>query len=50
VIPIYHLYARSEEAMMLDAFGDEYREYGRRVPMWIPRLRRGVARVDSTPQ
>jgi protein-S-isoprenylcysteine O-methyltransferase Ste14 len=38
VIPSYHLYARSEEDMMLDAFGDEYREYLRRTPMWIPRV------------
>lgn len=37
VIPSYHLYARSEEEMMLDAFGDEYREYRLRTPMWIPR-------------
>lgn len=38
VIPSYHLYARSEEEMMLDAFGDEYREYRERVPMWIPQI------------
>jgi protein-S-isoprenylcysteine O-methyltransferase Ste14 len=38
VIPIYLLYARSEEEMMLDAFGDAYRDYCGRIPMWIPRL------------
>ena len=38
VIPSYHLYARSEEEMMLDAFGDEYRDYRQQVPMWLPRL------------
>ena len=38
VIPSYHLYARSEEEMMVEAFGDEYRDYCLRVPMWFPRL------------
>lgn len=38
VIPSYHLYARSEEEMMVDAFGDAYLDYRRRIPMWIPRL------------
>jgi protein-S-isoprenylcysteine O-methyltransferase Ste14 len=36
VVPTYHLYARSEEEMMLEAFADEYRRYCQRVPMWIP--------------
>lgn len=39
-IPIYVLYLRAEESMMLEAFGDEYREYCRSVPMLIPRLGR----------
>jgi len=37
-IPIYVLYLRAEESMMLESFGDEYREYCRKVPMLIPRL------------
>jgi protein-S-isoprenylcysteine O-methyltransferase Ste14 len=31
---------RHEERLLLDRFGDEYRDYLRDVPMWIPRLRR----------
>lgn len=38
VIPSYQLYARSEEQMMVEAFGDAYREYRQRIPMWIPRI------------
>ena len=37
VIPIYLLYVRSEEDMMLETFGDAYREYRRFVPMLVPR-------------
>jgi protein-S-isoprenylcysteine O-methyltransferase Ste14 len=37
-IPVYVLYLRAEESMMLESFGDEYREYCRRVPMLIPRV------------
>jgi protein-S-isoprenylcysteine O-methyltransferase Ste14 len=40
VAPAYLLYIRSEEAMMLDCFGEEYRAYRRRVPMLLPRPRR----------
>lgn len=40
VLPAYLLYARSEEAMMLESFGDEYRRYRREVPMLLPRPRR----------
>ena len=36
VIPIYLLYIRSEEAMLTEFFGDEYRAYRRTVPMLIP--------------
>ncbi len=39
VIPIYLLYMRSEEEMMLESFGAAYREYRRNVPMLMPRLR-----------
>ena len=39
VLPAYVLYARSEEAMMLEGFGEAYRQYCRTVPMFIPRPR-----------
>ncbi len=38
VIPIYLLYMRSEEKMMMEAFGDAYQQYCQDVPMLIPRL------------
>jgi protein-S-isoprenylcysteine O-methyltransferase Ste14 len=38
VIPTYVLYLRSEEAMMLVRFGDQYRDYQDRVPSLVPRL------------
>lgn len=38
VLPVYLLYIRSEEKMMLDAFGPEYRRYREQVPMLLPRL------------
>lgn len=34
----YALLARKEERQMLERFGTEYREYQRRVPMFLPRL------------
>jgi protein-S-isoprenylcysteine O-methyltransferase Ste14 len=40
VIPFYILYLRVEENMMIQSFGDEYREYRKRVPMLLPFLRR----------
>jgi protein-S-isoprenylcysteine O-methyltransferase Ste14 len=39
VIPVYLLYIRSEERMMLDTFGDQYARYRGAVPMLVPRLR-----------
>jgi protein-S-isoprenylcysteine O-methyltransferase Ste14 len=39
VVPAYILYIRSEEAMMLDSFGDHYARYRQKVPMFLPRLR-----------
>ena len=39
VLPVYLLYIRSEEAMMLASFGERYREYRQRIPMLLPRLR-----------
>ena len=40
VTPAYLLYIRSEENMMLESFGDQYRRYRQKVPMLIPRPRR----------
>ena len=40
VIPVYLLYIRSEEQMLGEPFGDAYRDYRRRVPMLVPRIRR----------
>jgi protein-S-isoprenylcysteine O-methyltransferase Ste14 len=39
VVPAYLLYIRSEEAMMIESFGDEYRRYRDTVPMLVPRRR-----------
>jgi protein-S-isoprenylcysteine O-methyltransferase Ste14 len=44
VIPNYVFYLRAEERMMLESFGDEYRDYRRNVPMLIPRLYRRRSR------
>jgi protein-S-isoprenylcysteine O-methyltransferase Ste14 len=38
IVVAYSLLARREERQMLESFGDEYREYRRRVPMFIPRF------------
>jgi len=43
MIPIYLLYIRSQEDMMLETFGDAYREYRRVVPMLFPRPRPATA-------
>jgi protein-S-isoprenylcysteine O-methyltransferase Ste14 len=37
VLPAYLLYIRSEEKMMVEAFGDPYEDYRRSVPMLVPR-------------
>lgn len=39
VIPAYVWYLRSEEEMMVEAFGEEYTRYREAVPMIVPRLR-----------
>lgn len=39
VIPAYLLYIRGEERMMLSHYGDDYREYQRRVGALIPHVR-----------
>lgn len=43
IVIAYTLLARREERQVLEQFGDEYRTYQRRVPMFIPRR----ARLDS---
>jgi protein-S-isoprenylcysteine O-methyltransferase Ste14 len=35
----YNLIAAYEERILLEEYGDEYREYQRKVPRWFPRLR-----------
>jgi protein-S-isoprenylcysteine O-methyltransferase Ste14 len=40
VIPAYVLNVRGEEQMMLSRYGDEYREYRRRVGAFLPRVGR----------
>lgn len=40
IIAAYTTLAMKEERQMLDQFGDEYRDYQRRVPMFIPRWRK----------
>ncbi len=42
IIGAYTFLARKEEQQMIRKFGDEYREYRRRVPMFIPRLGAGM--------
>ena len=39
-IVFLHYISRYEERLLLDRFGEEYEQYMREVPMWIPRLRR----------
>lgn len=36
VLGVYHWLAGHEEKLMLGIFGDQYREYQRSVPMWLP--------------
>jgi len=35
-----HYISRYEERLLLARFGEEYEQYMRKVPMWIPRLRK----------
>jgi methanethiol S-methyltransferase len=47
IVIAYVFLARKEERQMLEQFGDEYRDYQRRVPMFIPR-RIGAGRQEAT--
>lgn len=38
IILFYHFIARYEEKILIQRFGDMYRQYMDEVPMWIPRL------------
>lgn len=38
IVVAYTLLARREEQAMIEKFGDRYREYQHRVPMFVPRL------------
>jgi len=37
IVLAYYLLARSEEKHVLEEFGDEYRQYQKQVPMFVPR-------------
>ena len=55
VVIAYALLARKEERQMIETFGDEYREYQQRTPMFLPRWgdwRKlfGSNRVSKNPQ
>lgn len=41
IVLAYKLLARKEERQMVEKFGDEYREYQKQVPMFIPRRNNG---------
>jgi protein-S-isoprenylcysteine O-methyltransferase Ste14 len=45
VLPIYVLYAREEEKLLIKHYGDEYREYRQRVGMFLPRVRGEIPRA-----
>ena len=38
IIFFYHFISRYEEKLLLQRFGDDYKEYMKEVPMWIPKL------------
>ena len=47
IVLAYALLARREEKQVLAQFGDEYREYQRRVPMFLPRIGRWRELVEQ---
>lgn len=48
IVLAYWLLARSEERRVLQDFGDEYRAYMQRVPMFIPRIGQWVKFVEES--
>jgi protein-S-isoprenylcysteine O-methyltransferase Ste14 len=40
IIVFYHFIARHEEKLLVSKFGEEYKDYIKSVPMWVPRFRR----------
>lgn len=48
IVLAYYLLARSEERRVVEQFGDEYRAYQRRVPMFIPRFGKWRQLLDRT--
>jgi len=48
IVVVYYFLARREERAMLAQFGDEYRAYARRVPMFVPRLGQWRALIDAS--
>ena len=46
-IGFLHHISRYEEKLLLARFGDEYEQYMREVPMWIPRLRKRSERNSA---
>jgi protein-S-isoprenylcysteine O-methyltransferase Ste14 len=48
IVLVYWLLARSEEKRVLAEFGDAYRAYQRRVPMFIPRLRQWGQLIEGS--
>jgi len=48
IVVAYFLLARSEERKVLEQFGDEYRAYQARVPMFIPRIAQWKQLIKSS--
>lgn len=48
IVLVYFLLARREERRVLQEFGDAYRDYMRRVPMFVPRVRQWGALVRQS--
>lgn len=48
IVLAYYLLARREEKKVLAQFGDEYRAYQQRVPMFIPRLSQWGRLLDAS--
>jgi len=48
IVLAYFLLARSEERKVLEQFGDEYRAYQARVPMFIPRIAQWKQLIKSS--